>query len=515
VSGFLHPEWLVPAAVALLAAALALALAHRRAARRLRRLLGGAAAPAGAGRDAALLLAFAALLAALLGPRLGERERLVPASGIDLVLLVDVSRSMEAADTPPSRLARALRAADGLLDRLAPGDRAALAAFASRGALLTPLTPDHDALRELLAGFDTELIAPRGSALGSGVRAALAAFDAADERPRLLCVLSDGEDAEGGRDLAFAEAVRAGVRVLALGFGSEEGAMLPDRGAALADAEGRVVVTRRALAPLARLAEATGGELFRADAFGALDLERVAHALHRDAGSAGGLAARREPVLQVLPLAVLAFALLALEGLPSPRRLPGRRAATAAAALLLLAADPLSRETALRLQRDGVALLERGEPQTAARTLLAAALASRERELAALAYYHLGVAQLAAGELEGARTAFFDALALAPDDHAARFDLEWTLAALARQPPPEAPAPAPGETSETQQRLPAPAERREPEAEPEPAAEARDLGPDERERLLGRVPDDPSRALRALSRHEPGGAAPRAAGPVW
>ena len=520
MSGFLHPDWLAPAAALLLGAALALGLSRRRAARRLARLMGAGARPPAAARDAALLLALAALLAALVGPRFAERERRMPASGIDVALLVDVSRSMDASDTPPSRLARALRAADELLARLAPGDRAAIAAFAGRGVLLTPLTPDHDSLRELLTGLDTELIQPRGSALAEGVRAALVAFEAGSERPRVLLVLSDGEDSSGGRQLPLAEASRAEVRVLAAALGSEEGAMLPDHGAALVDTSGLPVVTRRSLAPLARLAAATGGEVFRADASGALAIERVSASLHRDAGRAGGVVVRRERAVQVLPFAALAFALLLLEGLPVPPALRSGRRAAAAAALLLLAAGPLTHEAALRLQRAGLEKLERGDTEGARRALEAAALAARETALAALAYYHLGVAHLAAGELEDARLAFFDALALDPEDAMARFDLEWTLAALARRPPPSPPAaasdeqelklprPAP-EAARERETEPAPGERRE--AAPAPPA----LGAEERQRLLDRVPDDPSRALRLTARSGAGGVAARAEAPAW
>jgi Ca-activated chloride channel family protein len=520
LTALVHPEWLWPAAAVLLVAALALALARRRAARRLARLLNAGAKPPARLRDAALLLAFAALLAALVGPRFAERERRLPASGVDLVLLVDVSRSMDAADTAPSRLARALRAADQVLSELGPGERVAIAAFASRGVLLTPLTPDHEAMRELLGGLDTELIQPRGSALAEGVRAALAAYESGSERPRVLLVLSDGEVNAGSRELPLAELRRAEVRVLAAGFGREQGAMLPDHGAPLLDASGLPVVTRRSLAPLSRLAEATGGELFRADVSGGLAVSRVTRALQRDAGRADGFVVRRERSPQVLPLAALAFGLLLVEGLPAPGRLRSRRRAVAAAALLLLAAGPLSSEDALRLQRAGLARLERGDFEGAARTLRAAALATRESALAALAYYHLGVAHLASGELEPARDAFFDALALAPDDEVARFDLEWTLAALARRPPPP-PAATPSPARE-QQKLPAPAPDAPPGTTPEPAVgQQREPAPgppslsgEDRRRLLNRVPDDPSRALRLTAR-SPGGATARSEGPAW
>jgi tetratricopeptide (TPR) repeat protein len=198
----------------------------------------------------------------------------------------------------------------------------------------------------------------------------------------------------------------------------------------------------------------------------------------------------------------------------------GRRAALSATALLLLAAGPLGHEAALRLQRAGLARLEHGDTEGAARALRAAALATREPALAALAYYHLGVAHLAAGELEEARLAFFDALALDPEDAIARFDLEWTLAALARRPPPR---PAEAKSEQPAAKLPQPAPEAPPKTEVEPAPGKRRepapappaLGGEERRRLLNRVPDDPSRALRLTARSDLGAAAARAQEPAW
>jgi tetratricopeptide (TPR) repeat protein len=203
--------------------------------------------------------------------------------------------------------------------------------------------------------------------------------------------------------------------------------------------------------------------------------------------------------------------------MPMPR---APRRAAAAAALLLLAAGPLTHEAALRLQQAGLERLERGDTDGARRALELAAMATRENALAALAYYHLGVAQLAAGEFEAARLAFFDALALDPEDAMARFDLEWTLAALARRPPSgpgataneeresQLPRPAP-EAPRTQEREPEPGEHREPE--PGPPA----LGAEERERLLERIPDDPRRALRLTARSGGRGGTAHTEGPAW
>ncbi|MEE9607294.1 MAG: VWA domain-containing protein [Myxococcota bacterium] len=536
-----HPEWVTVCAVVGIGAAVALLAARLLAQRRLRRLLGaGVRIPEVQLRsDAALWIALAVTLAALLGPRVGERVVRVPAAGVDVVFLLDVSRSMDARDVPPSRIDRARRASAELLARLGSQDRAAIAAFGGRGVLLTPLTPDHAALVELLDGLDTDLVHPPGSRLGRGVEAALDAFEAGSERPRVLFVLSDGEDRSGERDLGAASAVRAEVRVLTAAIGSETGATVPDHGVPLRGADGRAVVSRRRLDPLSRLASATGGELFSADAWGAFDFDAAARAIRRDAlGASGGRVERRVRAVQVLPFAAAAFATLLIEGLPRPRPSRARRGrarrwkmSAAALAAALASGAPASRSPAqdadgaaslgrleARVRADprdarlltelGLARLAQGQRGAAGRAFLAAALAARDPSAASLAYFDLGVTALEQGEFEAARDAFFDALALDPTDSQARFNLEWTLAALAAQPPAPAPrrpsgaAETPGPERAAQEPSRAEPARREPEPPAQPTAAPPPLSAEERRRWLDRVSDDPARALRAAARGE-------------
>jgi Ca-activated chloride channel family protein len=531
-----HPEWLAPLALLCAATALALALAGLALRRRRRRL--GAGVPGAGGaplRDAALWLALALLALALAGPRIGTRLERVPASGVDVVFAVDVSRSMDARDVAPSRLDRARRAVEELLARLEPADRAALVAYAGRGVLLTPLTPDRDVLVELLAGLDTRLVAPASSRLEEGVRAALGAFEAGSERPRALLLLGDGEDPERRGDLGAAEAARADVRVLAAGFGSELGATLDDHGVPLLDASGHPVVSRRDLARLEQLTAATDGALFAADAWGELDLGAVVAAIRRDAGAApGALVERRVRAAPVAPLALLAFGLLLAEALPrgSWRRLRAGRAVAAAAAGLAAAtpapagddeASTLSGAEAQVRARPGdpralvelgIARLERGRRDAASRAFLAAALSARDPRSAGLAYFDLGVAALEAGDYEAARGAFLDALALAPGDARARFNLEWTLQALEQHAPVASPEPSEEEAPpEPAPAPPQPAPEAESAPSPEPPEPAQ-LSEEEQQRWLERVRDDPGRALRAAAGDAARGGR-RAGEPVW
>lgn len=511
-----HPDWLTPAALGVAAAALAVALGRLLARRRRLRLL-GPRAPRPDWSDATLLLALGALGVALLGPRLGMRSERVEAAGADVVVLLDVSRSMTARDTPPSRLDRARRTARDVLAGLGAGDRVALAAYAGHGVLLTPLSADAGALAEMLPFLDPDLVGTPGSRLDDGVLAALSAFDASD-RPRVLLVLSDGEDpARGDASAPGLEAARAGVRVIGVAFGSETGAPIPDGDTWLRDRRGREVLTRREPARLARLAEMTDGVTFRADRWGEVDLASLVSALRRDVAAAPGSAVeRRVAAVRVAPFALLACLLLALE---ATGLRPGRRVAGGVAALTLLAAlgaaSPEERALEAQLRRHpgdpeallrlGIARAERGHNAEARRALSAAALRASDPQLAAVAYHDLGVVALAENDLESARDAFLDAVALATERRRSVYNLEWTLAALAEKTPPPPPSERPDSESE----------RRDERPQPTPAAADPDpLTPEEARRWLESVRDDARRGLRAAGRD----AAERSAGrrgPGW
>lgn len=471
---FARAEWLPAVALGVAAVTLALAVATARGAMRVGRLLGPRAEPIvhrALRRDATLVAALVLCGVALLAPRFGERNERTLARGIDLVLLLDVSRSMDAADVPPSRLRRAQDIAADILARMATGDRAALAAFGDRGVLLTPLTPDADALLALLPSLDADLVAQRASSLGDGVRAALSAFESGSARPRVVLVLTDGEDPAGGAagdDALVAALQRADTRLVAVALGDADGTTIPDHGIALRDDAGNVIRTRTNAPRLDALATASRGVRLVTDRFGAIDPDAAVAALRQDAGAAPGeWFERRVPAVHVMPFALLALLLLAAEARPSGGWRPSARAFATVACLVGIcvpraladAGTPASAETLAALEAaaranpgDGDVLLALGYARAraglaaeAARALRAAALSSSDPSRAALAFFDLGVLALGRGEPGEARAAFFEALVRDPSDDQARFNLEWTLGQLARKAPDSAASPPPDE----------------------------------------------------------------------
>jgi len=206
---------------------------------------------------------------ALAQPQCGTRTELSRRYGADLVVVLDVSRSMEARDVRPSRLERARLEIGALLDRL-KGDRVGVVVFAGEAFVQCPLTTDYDAARLFLRAVGPDAVPQQGTAVANALLGAKELLEAAERgaRGKVVLLVSDGEDQEGGAEEAARALADDGVRLFVLAAGTAAGAPIP-----LADASGAVkgykkdragetVVTRRDDAVLARLAAAGGGEVF-------------------------------------------------------------------------------------------------------------------------------------------------------------------------------------------------------------------------------------------------------------
>ncbi|PSQ76465.1 MAG: aerotolerance regulator BatB [Bacteroidetes bacterium QH_8_67_23] len=183
---------------------------------------------------AALVVSAVLLLgAALAGPRYGTKPRQVERRGVDLLIALDVSKSMHAEDIAPSRLRRAKREIKDLLPRL-EGDRVGLILFAGDAFLQCPLTTDYGALRQYLDVAEPDLIGTPGTRFRSAWRAAEAAFEANARGTQnmrapaqALLFISDGEDHTGGVESITRRANEQGIAVFAAGVGTPEGGPIP------------------------------------------------------------------------------------------------------------------------------------------------------------------------------------------------------------------------------------------------------------------------------------------------
>ncbi len=210
--------------------------------------------------------ALSMLVVALLGPRWGEIEQRAFRRGIDVMVLLDVSRSMLARDVAPSRLQRAVVAIrDDLLPALG-GDRVGVVAFAGLPRLKCPLTNDYGFVRLVLEDVGVESSPRGGSLIGDAIRQADKSFSDTLDTQRIVLLITDGEDQESfpvdaARDLWE----RRKIPVVSVALGDErEGARIPIGNGQNLQYQGQEVWSRARFDDLRRIASLSPQHAFLA-----------------------------------------------------------------------------------------------------------------------------------------------------------------------------------------------------------------------------------------------------------
>ena len=188
------------------------------------------------------------------------------ARGLDIVFVLDSSKSMLATDMRPTRLARAKLAILDLVERL-ESDHIGLVAFAGQAFLQTPPTLDYAAFRESLESVDPHVMTRGGSDLGGALQEAAKAFPV-ETNVKVVVLLTDGEDLQGGALEAVQQADDQGIQVYAIGIGTPEGEYLKIRNAQgteefVRDAAGQPVRSQLDESTLQAIARLTGGSYSR------------------------------------------------------------------------------------------------------------------------------------------------------------------------------------------------------------------------------------------------------------
>lgn len=480
--------WGEPLALAALLAPLLAAFALRTArARRVRAatLLGGPPALRGGASEGRRLavgvlmvgaLALAVLAAAR--PQWGTGDRALEQRGIDLVIALDVSRSMEARDVPPTRAAAASGGLAEMLTHLT-GNRVGLVVFAGSAFERAPLTVDLPVLSSMIARAQSEapLVSP-GTDLAAAIEAALRVLDVDDPaRTQAILLVSDGEDLEPRLDQAVALADERGVRVYTVFAATTSPTPLGEQG-------GDVTTARPDV--LEEVAARTGGSLREVTQVAGLAVEFRRLQQTQFAADTEPALIDRFPWFVGGSLALLALALLIGEGgrTPRPRLRHGVIGALMPGALLAGLLIAGCGTTAWRHVEDGNRAYEEQrfeealaayvaadeaapdapaidynvanalhqlrrleEAAVAGQAALAGALEAEDGTLAGLAHFTLGNTAFAREQWEAARDAYRSALRLDPADRDAKANLELVMAILA-PPPPEPPGPEDGEDGE-------------------------------------------------------------------
>ena len=191
-----------------------------------------------------LALAYVCLVIAIANPQIGTKQEKVKRNGIDVVVALDVSRSMLAQDIQPSRLARAKNFISNFVDQL-KNDRFAMVIFAGRAYLQMPLSVDYSAVKLYLRSVGTESVPTQGTNIGEAIELANESFAKGDNKSKALIIISDGEDNEPGVEEALEKAAQNGIKVFTIAVGTDKGSPIPlPNGDYKRDAENNIVLSK-------------------------------------------------------------------------------------------------------------------------------------------------------------------------------------------------------------------------------------------------------------------------------
>ena len=252
---------------------------------------------------------LALCIVALARPQWGRLDEPVFEQAREILIAMDLSRSMLTQDVKPSRLERSKLLVQSLLDRL-QGERVGLLVFSGTSFLQAPMSADYEVLREFLPNLGPDYMPEGGTNYHDLLKQAVDAFGTGGAADRYLIILSDGEATDDAWHDPVPELQKRNVRVIGLGVGTADGGMIPDKeGSFLKDDTGAVVKSHLESATLKELASATHG-VYR-DASSWVDLAEIVHATV-DQGSKGAFLERNDVRLVERFQWVLAPALLCL-----------------------------------------------------------------------------------------------------------------------------------------------------------------------------------------------------------
>lgn len=192
-----------------------------------------------------ILLAFSASVIALANLRSPQGTERVTRKGIDLLIALDVSKSMLARDIKPSRLERAKQLLGKLIDRLT-NDRIGIVVFAGRAYLQMPLTSDHGAAKMYLSTASPDIVPTQGTVIADALQMCSSSFNSREKKYKTVLLISDGEDHDEDAVKVAGQMADEGIMVNTIGIGSPEGVAIIDEttNETKKDMNGNTVITK-------------------------------------------------------------------------------------------------------------------------------------------------------------------------------------------------------------------------------------------------------------------------------
>ena len=221
------------------------------------------------------LVGVALVILAIARPQWGSDVEIVEQRGVQVMVALDVSRSMLAEDMKPTRLDRAKLEISDLMSRL-NGDEIGIVLFSGASFIQFPLTFDYATARTYLQHANPNVITRQGTVIAEAIDTAMAGFSEQRATQKVIVIMTDGENHEGAPIEVARQAAEDGAIIYTVGFGSVQGEPIPEydeQGSVTGfrkDTQGNVVLSQLDEATLQQIALAGGGRYFRASERGAI-----------------------------------------------------------------------------------------------------------------------------------------------------------------------------------------------------------------------------------------------------
>ena len=208
-------------------------------------------------------LVFAGLILMVIaaaGPRFPSKQAEEKSAGIDILIALDVSKSMLSQDIKPTRLDRAKQLIRSLTANL-ENNRVGMVVFAGQAILQMPLTSDIGAVNTFLPNINTDMVPIQGTAVGAALKTAAAALHSPDKKHKAIVLMTDGETHDKETAEAIKQLYSSGITVFTVGIGTPSGAPIfdPATGQDKKDKDGNIVISKLNEGELKDIAAKTGG----------------------------------------------------------------------------------------------------------------------------------------------------------------------------------------------------------------------------------------------------------------
>lgn len=210
---------------------------------------------------------FSLLIISLLGPSFGENQEKVDIVGKDIMILVDLSESMNADDIKPSRLEKVKFEMKKIIDNFS-SDRIGIIMFSGEAFMQCPLTYDRNALNLFTETLNTDLVPRTGTDFGPALELSLSKLNDENAQSleissKVIILISDGEDFGDNTNESLDNIIESNIKLFTVGVGSEKGSkILLRNGKYKKDKDGGEVITKLKPTSLKETARDTGGKYF-------------------------------------------------------------------------------------------------------------------------------------------------------------------------------------------------------------------------------------------------------------